>query len=411
MKVCYLSWGETPRSYGVFGSQVLGQFIETRKQMPESEFYFISGVPIIHSGLVREKLKYNEEVSKVKAKLGDIEFAWVPIFCPQNVVYSSRHFFNFLVYGADILLKKQFLKIKPDIVHCRSYGAAWVALKVKQKYKLNYKIIFDARGLYPEEHALKNNFSNNNKNYLFLKKIEKKLLDECDLTIAVSDTMKNYFESLHAKKVECIYLSANTEKLFTEREKNKDEVVFGYVGALSESTWHRTSELLKLYQKLRLTVKHPKIHIITTSSHYDVKEMFKEIPENEIYLSSTRTVDELKEKMKKFDFGIMSYFNAENEFQLTLSDMVLAVKSAEYLAAGLPMIVNKKCGGISYIINKHNLGIAYDPDTFDEINTENIYRFVNDNKDLERSQLSLELFDYKNNAIRYMNYYKSLVKQ
>lgn len=411
MKVCYLSWGETPRSYGVFGSQVLTQFIETGKQMPESEFYFISGVPVIHSGLVREKLKYKEEKDKIKAKLGDIKFIWVPIFCTQNVVYSSRHFFNFLVYGADILLKRHLLKIKPDIVHCRSYGAAWVALKVREKYKLNYKIIFDARGLYPEEHALKNGFSSDNKNYLFLKNIEKKLLSESELTIAVSDTMKTYFESLHAKKVECIYLSANTEKLFTEREKNKDEVVFGYVGALSESTWHRTSELLKLYKKLRLTVKNPKIHIITTSSHQDVKEMFKEIPDSEIYLSSTRTVDELKEKMKKFDFGIMSYFNAKDKFQLTLSDMVLAVKSAEYLAAGLPMIVNKKCGGISYIINKHNLGIAYDPDTFTEINTDNIYKFVNDGKDFERSQLSLDLFDYKNNATRYMNYYKSLLQQ
>ncbi|WP_431610998.1 glycosyltransferase [Chryseobacterium sp. 'Rf worker isolate 10'] len=410
MKVCYLSWGETPRSYGVFGSQVLGQFIETKKQTPESEFYFISGVPIIHSGLVREKQKYGEELDKVKAKLGDIKFVWVPIFFTQNIVYGSRHFFKFLMFGAQNILKNKFLKINPDIVHCRSYYAAWIALTIKNKYGLNYKIIFDARGLFPEEYALKNKFSSEDKNYLFFKNIERKLLKDCDLTIAVSDTMKTYFEALHAKKVECVYLSANTEKLFTERENNKDEVVFGYVGALSEGTWHRTSELLKLYQKLRLTVKNPKIHIITTSNHNEIKEAFKEIPESEIYLSSTRTVEELKDKMKKFNFGIMSYFNAKDKFELTLSDMVLAVKSAEYLAAGLPMIVNEKCGGISYIINKFDLGITYNPDTYEQIDENIIRKFVNDGKDLERSKLASELFDYKNNANRYTNYYNSLLQ-
>jgi len=410
MKVCYLSWGETPRSYGVFGSQVLSQFVETKKQLPDSEFYFISGVPIVHSGLVREKLKYKEELNNVKAKLGDIKFIWVPIFATQNLVYASRYFFNFLIYGAERILKSQLLKIGPDIVHCRSYGAAWVALRVKKKYKLQYKIIFDARGLYPEEHALKNNYSITNKNYLFLKSIEKELLRECDITISVSDTMKHYFETLYAKSVECIYLSANTKKLFIESKVDSSKVVFGYVGALSESTWHRTSELLKLYQKLRETVPNPQINIITTSNHDEIRKIFKDIPENEIYLSSTRTVEELSNEMSKFDFGIMSYFNAKEKFEIILSDMVLAVKSAEYLAAGLPLIVNEKCGGISYIINKNQLGIVYNPDTFSEICKENIHKYLKDGKNRDRSSIAKDLFDYKNNADRYKELYQRLTK-
>jgi hypothetical protein len=54
MKVVYLTWVETHRSYGVFGSQVIGQFVETQKLSPNDEFHFISAVPIIHSGLLRE---------------------------------------------------------------------------------------------------------------------------------------------------------------------------------------------------------------------------------------------------------------------------------------------------------------------------------------------------------------------
>ena len=36
MKVVYLTWGETPRNYGVFGSQAIRQFIETQKLLPKS---------------------------------------------------------------------------------------------------------------------------------------------------------------------------------------------------------------------------------------------------------------------------------------------------------------------------------------------------------------------------------------
>ena len=44
MKVIYLTWGETPRSYGVFGSQVIRQFVETSKLLPEHKFYMICGL-------------------------------------------------------------------------------------------------------------------------------------------------------------------------------------------------------------------------------------------------------------------------------------------------------------------------------------------------------------------------------
>jgi hypothetical protein len=71
MKVAYLTWGETPCIYGVFGSQVIRQFDETKKLLPNSEFHFISAVTIIHSGLLREKWRYFSELSMVKKNLSN----------------------------------------------------------------------------------------------------------------------------------------------------------------------------------------------------------------------------------------------------------------------------------------------------------------------------------------------------
>ena len=412
MKIAYLTWGETPRSYGVFGSQVLGQFIETKKEMPNDEFYFISAVPIIHSGLVREKLAYSKELKKIRKKLGIIKFLWIPIYTTQNFVNSNKLTFKLMHIIAHWYLKNHLKNIKPDIVHCRSYHAAWAALKVKEKYEFDYKIVFDGRGLWPEEIALKQNFSQDGKDYLFLKSIEKELLQKSDVCVAVSDTMMKHYEQLSARKIECIYLSASTDKLAptTFTEKQKDEIIsFCYVGALSEDTWHQPAQLLSLYHHVRSIVQKTRLIIVTTSNHDAIQEYFREIPENEITLTSIKSVEELKSILEKADFGILSYFVPSTIREELLGSMVLAVKTAEYLAAGLPVLVNDACGGAAHIVNKNQLGIAYNPSTFSELTQESIQIFLSKDKN-QISNTAKSLFDYQNNAMKYAEIYRNTVK-
>ncbi len=412
MKVCYLTWGETPRSYGVFCSQVIEQFVATQKKMSEHSFYFISAVPIIHSGFFREKIKYRGEIKKIKQKLGNIKFISIPIFASQNFVNSSKSTFNFMHYGTHIILRNIFKGLQPDIVHCRSYHAAWAALKVKEKYNFKYKIIFDPRGLWPEEISLKKGFNENSPDYRFLKSIENQLLCGCDLVISVSDTMLQYLKKMNVKNLECIYLSADTKKLRNENDNKDNEYInVGYVGVLSETTWHKPKDLLELYIKIRENVKNTRLFIVTTSSHTDIKKIFSEIPVEELVLISTKSIDELKIVLNKLDFGLMSYFKPENKKDILLAKMVLGVKIAEYLSAGLPIIVNKMCGGASNIIDYFNIGISYDPNSFKEINKENILKFVNDNKHFERNAIAEKLFDYNNNATKYKLVYDRLYKE
>lgn len=411
MKIVYLTWGETPRSYGVFGSQVIGQFVETNRASAKDEFYFISGLPLVHSGLVREKFSYDTELRKVKEKLAEISFSVVPIFAPQNFVNSSKATFPFMHFFSDNLLARKLKKINPDVVHCRSYHAAYAAIKAKEKQNLSYKIVFDARGIWPEEVALKKGYSNSNDNYIFLKSIEKEILEKSNVTIAVSDTMKDRFRQLGAKEVKCIYLSANTEKLRNTRRilTEGNAVVFTYVGALSENTWHSTTELHKLYTKIREQLPKTKLLIATTSSHQNILNIFSNIPNEELELTSFKDVSELKNIYSRSDYGLMSYFNPKTSKDMELSNMVLAVKIVEYLAGGLPIIVNKTCGGAAYLVDKYQLGITYDPNSFSEITKEKMTKFINDNKSEDRSSIAKQLFDYETNAVKYRQVYESLV--
>ncbi|WP_288436389.1 glycosyltransferase family 4 protein [Chryseobacterium culicis] len=408
MKICYLTWGETPRSYGVFGSQVLGQFVANTDEIENGSFYFISGVPVIHSGHIREKGQYKEEIQKVKQKLGKINFISTPIFAVQSVAYMHRFLFKFLFHGAESFLAKHLKSISPDIIHCRGYGAAWLALKIKKKYNLNYKIIFDARGLFPEEYALKNKYTQPTANYLFLKKMEKQLLAECDVTIAVSDTMAQSYEEIGVKSIEKIYLSVDTENLNSTSGGPKDEVIYCYLGALTQATWHTIDDLLELYTKLREKTPGCKLKIITTSSHEAIKEVFVNIPENEIILTSTKNTNELKGELSDVNFGLLPYRKSTSSFEDAVGYSILGTKTVEFTAMGIPVIVNKECGGASVLTKKYDLGITYDPKTFEELSIENISRYINDGKEIERSNVAKDLFDYKKNAERYRKLYEKL---
>lgn len=412
MNITYLTWGETPRSYGVFGSQVIQQFYETSKEMLDDNFYFISAVPIIHSGLLREKWNYSKEIQKIRENLNTISFIKIPIYSTQNFFNSTKTTFELMHGISHVHLKNTFKKIKPDIVHCRSYHAAWAALEVKNKYKFNYKIVFDGRGLWPEETALKHNFSDTSIDYLFLKNIEKKLLSQCDVSIAVSDTMYNYYKKTGAKRTERIYLSSSTHKLAPlnlKKNRNDNTITFCYVGALSDDAWHQPEQLLELYKHLRTTLKRIQLIIVTTSNHSKIQKYFHDIPESEITYTSTKSIDELKAVLDKSDFGIMSYFKPLTKREKLLGNMVLAVKTVEYLSSGLPIIVNKSCGGAALVAEKYKVGIAYDFDTFKELTEEKINSLLREEVRQKSINTAKDLFDYKTNAQRYSNLYFSLL--
>lgn len=411
MKVTYLTWGETPRSYGVFGSQVIGQFTQIASQNPNDQFYFISAVPIIHSGQVREKWAYSSELNSVKAKLGSVEFYWLPIWASQNFVNSSKNSFGLMHGIAHICLKNKLLKINPDIVHCRGYHAAWAALSVKEKYGLDYKIIFDGRGLWPEEVALKKGWAEHSEDYLFLKSIESKIIEKCDCSVSVSDTMHEYYLSQGAKNDHTIYLSADTNQLKIDIGlfEFSEKVRFCYVGALSSDTWHQPKALIELYRRLRQLFPQTQLTIVTTSNHDGLRLDFAEFPENEIILTETKTRTELKQILMNQDFGLMTYFQPKFDKEILLGRMVLAVKSAEYFIAGLPMICNAYCGGAGHLIKSNQLGITYLPESLDKLTCNQISSYHNKSAKKKCQDFAINNFDYSYNALNYIKLYELLM--
>lgn len=408
MNIVYLTWGETPRSYGIFGSQVIGQFVETKKINPILNCKFISAVPIIHSGLVREKFSYKVEIEKIRELLGDIDFVRIPIYATQNFINSSRNTFKLMHLNAHARLAKHLVAAKTDVVHCRSYHATYAALNVRNKYKLNYKVIFDARGLWPEEIALKKNLHENSKDYKFFKTLEKWLLDNSDAVVSVSDTMKAHYETITNTTIKNIYLSASTELFKPNHLKSKKYKTLIYVGALSDDTWHKIEGLSKLYAKFRLAWPETKLIIVSTSNHNKIRETFSQYTESEVQITSTKTAIELSNYLSLADFACLPYFSPSSSLEKIVSNSVLAVKTVEYLSAGLPVLCNMHCGGAAKLIELNNLGISYNPDTLEELSQHKLAECLDSKVALRAIDAAARLFSYNSNADKYSHLYESL---
>lgn len=408
MKIVYLTWGETPRSYGVFGSQVIQQFVATKQAMPDSDFSFVSGVPLIHSGMIREKLSYTKELEKVRSNLNNINFSCVPIYTTQNFVNSSQITHRFMHFGAHHHLANKLRKQQPDILHCRGYHATYAALKVRKKYNFNYKVVFDARGLWPEEVSLKKHYNETNKNYLFLKEIEQWCLDNSDRVISVSTPMTKHYNKLTNTNINTIYLSAPASEIMPPINNSSEEVTLVYVGALSEDTWHQPNILADLYKSFRTHWEKTKLIIVSTSNHKKIQSKFSKFPKNEVVITSTKSQNDLAKVLLKANFSCLPYFVPKTDREKVISSTVLAVKTVEYLSAGLPVLCNKYCGGAASLIADNELGVTYDPTSHQEINKSNLEKFLSIDFPKKSCDFSRENFSYETNAHKYKKVYLDL---
>ena len=152
-----------------------------------------------------------------------------------------------------------------------------------------------------------------------------------------------------------------------------------------------------------------KLVIVSTSDHCAIRHVLKDVPESDLTLTSTRTVDDLALIVSNANIVVLSYFIPKNNQEKVLASIVLAVKTAEYLATGLPILVNRHCGGAATVVVNNGLGIAYDPETFAELTRDCLRVLLKPSLREKAVSFSRENFDYKCNAERYADLYKSLI--
>lgn len=255
---------------------------------------------------------------------------------------------------------------KDRTIMARGPFATNLALRLRQ-FGFCRKVIFDARGAY---HAELNEYNvvDNEQLKQQIKELEQKALDKSDFRLAVSSALVSYWQETYGYTKEkhviipCT-LSNDFGAFFPSPEQMEerrrsmgykaDDIIFIYSG--SSAGWQSfalVDDMMCGY------LEHPNTKLIVLSDHFDasfkVMQKFKE-----------KVSVQFVEPSKVKDFLFVSDYGILYREQSITNKVASPVKFAEYLNAGLKVIISKNLGDYTDFAVFEDLN--FDPETISPV--------------------------------------------
>ncbi len=355
--VLFLSYGED-----LLQNKILqNQFIEFAKNFDgrKNHIHVYSVFPISRTRVKNNK-KWNQDLYELKESLAKKEIRFTDTTLPAlaNWLYST--FWQFWFFHNIYHYVKLWLYFKNNniqFVYCRGYHAGLAATFIKKWFCPRLKVQFDPRGLFIEEALYHKRFGRLSEK--LWRRVEKFICETADLVTFVSEPFEQQLnENYKIKNSMVIYTHADIDKFLIQKTKSPP-LKFCYLGQLDNSGWHLTKYLLQLFKAIH-DIYDSELLIITQSDHSDILSQAKALGlEGSVKTVRASGSSQVAELLADCHFAIMSYKPCELYFEQIIAKTVVASKSGEYLAAGLPMICNQNLRGIADLIEHYDLGITY----------------------------------------------------
>lgn len=253
-----------------------------------------------------------------------------------------------------VRLSTFFLFRKKEKVIARGVFATMLALESKKFAK----VCFDARGAYEAEWS---EYLKEHSPALAakMKEMEKEALTKADYRIAVSQKLVEYWKEQYGYEgsnhvvIPCTLDSSNpmnydktiAEKLRKEFKVADDEILLVYSG--SSAQWQSFGQLEEHITKA--LAGNPKIKLLMLAKQGAGKVMAERFPGRVI--QAWVRPDEVYAYLYAGDYGLLI-----REASVT-NKVSSPVKFAEYLAAGLQVIISEGIGDYSNFVKEHNSGM------------------------------------------------------
>jgi glycosyltransferase involved in cell wall biosynthesis len=338
-----------------------------------------------------------------------IVIRYYPILPPLRYVLSSILQSSLIISWLNLFTK--FISFNGDVIHCRSYWPAIIALK-----NTNKPIVFDVRSLYPAESVAAGKLKINTDVYSFWLKQERNCIDNSKAISVVSKPMIKYIENI--SKNSNIHLNpiiVNTKEIyFNLSGRNKirkslgweDKIIIVYSGSLGYNGLNKPAlgSCLAYLSKINLDFR----FLFVTSDEPDTfRQLLNDylIDEKMTFITEARN-RELADWLSAADIGVHALPK-----QLD-SDTRLGTKVVEYWASGLPVILNENVGAAVDLALTENIGVVLNPST--DINNLDFLKEIDKLLALDRDEISnfaKSKFDSRKVASEYINIYKNCIKK
>jgi glycosyltransferase involved in cell wall biosynthesis len=259
-------------------------------------------------------------------------------------------------YGSQLVQSKQI-----EMVHARSYIPATIALRLKRRFGL--KMIFDVRGLMAEEYVDADHWKKGSVPYRLTKAMESRALQASDgvvtLTEKIWPAIKDW-KGLRGREVihEVVPCCTDLDRFFfsqSDRDRVRaelslqDRLVLVYSGSIGG--WYLTDKTADFF--VALLKRKPQGHFLwlTGGSKSLIEKLMSDrgINANQFTVRSVAPA-EVPSYLSASDVGIAFY-------KPTFSRLATSpVKVSEYLACGLPVIINAGVGDSDTLVAAQKVG-------------------------------------------------------
>lgn len=243
-----------------------------------------------------------------------------------------------------------------DIIHTVGHTAAVTGSVVKLLTRV--KLIFDIRGVAPEEKVAAEIWNRSGIKYRIAKILEKKCIEISDCNIVVSNVFKKYVENSfkvsNVKVFPCCVshrfcVDSKKREVMRNRFHLQDRFVIIYSGSFAR--WTLMSEMVDIFRILKKKVSTAHFLILTQADKMETSNLM------------------INHRLLKGEFTIINLSHEEVPAYLLMGDIGLLlreksiinrvacpVKFAEYLACGVPVLSTDGIGDVSDLIRKHRIG-------------------------------------------------------
>lgn len=363
-----------------------------------------------------KKSRLKKEEASVVNLLKDHGISWKYILYDEDGGFISR--WSYIKEIKNIAFAIQHSD-SFSLVHCRSYLASLVGLKLKQKFKTPF--LFDMRGFWADE-RIDGGIWNKKKPlerlfYNYFKRKEKQFITQSDAMVSlthagVNELSKVFGEDLILPKTTVIPCCTNTQ-LFQKKDittydlhidglSANDELLV-YSGSIG--TWYYTKEMIDcvlIWQQKIPTIK----LLILTKDEDALKDILKKYTprEQQIVLTASATYQEMPKYLSKAKASIFFIKPAYSKIASS------PTKMAECWAMNLPIITNSGIGDNDLYFKELHGGVL-----IDEFTNAAYLKALNSylelpKKSINYRQLALSYFDKEMAIEKYSSIYKRLTQ-
>jgi glycosyltransferase involved in cell wall biosynthesis len=260
---------------------------------------------------------------------------------------------------------------KIEMVHARSHIPATIALALKKRFRT--KMIFDLRGLMAEEYVDAEHWRKDSLPYRITKSTERQILGATDAIVTLTEKIWpiiSEWEGLRGRTPhhEVIPCCVDLDRFrFHEQERARrrkelglaDQFTIVYSGSLDG--WYLTEKMSDFFASV--AQRDPRAHLLwlTTGNHERVRQLMQ---------ARNVGVDQ---------FSVLAVAAADVPSYLAAADAGLAfikrcvsklasspTKNGEYLACGLPLILNTGIGDSDALVDQWRAGVLINDFTEDQ---------------------------------------------